>query len=59
MESIVNIYTFDLSIEFTIKNKSKNALQNVSLQLFVPKEFSIIEKPPIFNLEPNETVHVC
>ena len=58
VESIVNIYTFDLSIEFTIKNKSKNALQNVSLQLFVPKEFSIIEKPPIFNLEPNETVHV-
>jgi ferredoxin len=58
VESIVNIYTFDLSIEFTIKNRSKNALQNVSLQLFVPKEFSIIEKPPIFNLEPNETVNV-
>ena len=58
VESVVNIYTFDLSIEFTIKNKSKNALQNVSLQLFVPKEFSIIEKPPIFTLEPNEVVHV-
>ena len=58
VESLVNIYTFDLSIEFTIKNRSKNALQNVSLQLYVPKEFSIIEKPPIFNLEPNETVHV-
>ena len=58
VESVVNIYTFDLSIEFTIKNRSKNALQNVSLQLFVPKEFSIIEKPPIFNLEPNETVNV-
>ena len=58
VEAEVNIYTFDLSIEFTIKNKSKNALQNVSLQLFVPKEFSIIEKPPIFTLEPNEVVHV-
>ena len=58
VESVVNIYTFDLSIEFTIKNRSKNALQNVSLQLFVPKEFSIIEKPPVFSLEPNETVHV-
>ena len=58
VESIVNIYTFDLSIEFTIKNRSKNSLQNVSLQLFVPKEFSIIEKPPVFSLEPNETVHV-
>ena len=58
VEAEVNIYTFDLSIEFTIKNKSKNALQNVSLQLFVPKEFSIIEKPPIFTLEPNEIVHV-
>ena len=58
VEAEVNIYTYDLSIEFTIKNKSKNALQNVSLQLFVPKEFSIIEKPPIFTLEPNETVHV-
>jgi vesicle coat complex subunit len=57
-EAEVNIYTFDLSIEFTIKNKTKNALQNVSLQLFVPKEFSIIEKPPIFTLEPNEVVHV-
>ena len=41
VEAEVNIYTYDLSIEFTIKNKSKNALQNVSLQLFVPKEFSI------------------
>ena len=58
VESEVNIYTFDLSIDFTIKNKSKNALQNVSLQLVVPKEFSIIEKPPIFTLEPNEVVHV-
>ena len=58
VESVVNIYTFDLSIEFTIKNRSKNSLQNVSLQLFVPKEFSIIEKPPVFSLEPNETVHV-
>ena len=58
VEAEVNIYTFDLSIEFTIRNKSKNALQNVQLQLFVPKEFSIIEKPPIFTLEPNETVHV-
>ena len=58
VEAEVNIYTFDLSIEFTIKNKSKNALQNVSLQLFVPKEFSIIEKPPLFTLEPNEIVHV-
>ena len=58
VEAEVNIYIYDLSIEFTIKNKSKNALQNVSLQLFVPKEFSIIEKPPIFTLEPNETVHV-
>ena len=58
VEAEVNIYTFDLSIEFTIKNKSKNALQNVSLQLFVPKEFSIIEKPPLFTLEPNEVVHV-
>ena len=58
VESVVNIYTFDLSIEFTIKNRSKNALQNVSLQLFVPKEFSVIEKPPVFSLEPNETVHV-
>ena len=44
VEAEVNIYTFDLSIEFTIKNKSKNALQNVSLQLFVPKEFSILLK---------------
>jgi vesicle coat complex subunit len=58
VEAEVNIYTFDLSIEFTIKNKSKNALQNVSIQLFVPKEFSIIEKPPIFTLDPNEVVHV-
>ena len=58
VEAEVNIYTFDLSIEFTIKNKSKNALQNVSLQLFVPKEFSIIEKPPTITLEPNEVVHV-
>jgi hypothetical protein len=58
VEAEVNIYTFDLSIEFTIKNKSKNALQNVSVQLFVPKEFSIIEKPPIFTLDPNEIVHV-
>ena len=58
VESVVNIYTFDLSIEFTIKNRTKNALQNVNLQLFVPKEFTVIEKPPLFNLEPNEVVNV-
>ena len=58
VEAAINIYTFDLSIEFTITNRSKNALQNVSLQLSVPKEFSIIEKPPIFSLEPKETIHV-
>ena len=55
VEAVVDIYTFDLSIEFHIKNRTKNQLQNISISLFVPPEFSIIEKPPLFNLMADET----
>lgn len=58
VEAVVEIFTFDLSIEFIIKNKSNKALQNVTIQLFVPTEFDIIEKAPMFNLNPGETEKV-
>ncbi|MCQ2819541.1 MAG: hypothetical protein MJ252_19940 [archaeon] len=58
VESVVEIFTFDLSIEFHIKNKTKNQIQTIAISLFVPSEFSIIEKPPSFDLMPGETKSV-
>ena len=58
VECEVEIFTFDLTIDFYIKNKTKNTLQNVSILLYVPNEFSIIEKPPQFTLNPNEQTSV-
>jgi coatomer subunit beta len=58
IECEIEIFTFDLSLNFFIKNKTSNSFQNVTLNLFVPNEFSIIEKPPIFSIEPNENVSV-
>ena len=58
IECEIEIFTFDLSLNFIIKNKTSNSFQNVTLNLFVPNEFSIIEKPPIFSIEPNENVSV-
>ena len=58
VECEVEIFTFDLTIDFYVKNKTKNTLQNVSILLYVPNEFSIIEKPPQFTLNPNEQTSV-
>ena len=58
VESVVEIFTFDLSIEFIVKNKTKNNFQNVTIQLFTPSEFNIIEKAPSFNINAGETVTV-
>ncbi len=58
VESVVEIFTYDLSIEFIVKNKTKNNFQNVTIQLFTPSEFNIIEKAPTFNINAGETVTV-
>ena len=58
VESVVEIFTYDLSIEFIVKNKTKNNFQNVTIQLFTPSEFNIIEKAPTFNINAGEIVTV-
>jgi vesicle coat complex subunit len=61
IEAIVELYTFDIVIEFFIKNCQKTDLQNISLELFAPEHLSIIEKAPHVNLSPGEskTIRTC
>jgi coatomer subunit beta len=61
VEVSVEIFTFDIVIEFHIKNTLKSDLQNICLELYAPENLSIIEKPPQINLAPQEikTVRSC
>ena len=61
IEAIVELFTFDIVIEFYIKNCLKTDLQNISLDLYTPEHLSIIEKAPQINLSPGEgkTVRTC
>ena len=58
VEATVSVFNFDLSLEFSVKNKTKNALQNCNVVLFVPKEFTVIEKSGAFTLNAGEQVSV-
>lgn len=42
-------------IEFLIKNKTKNDVQSVTVQLFAPTNLDIIEKAPSIHLMAGET----
>lgn len=54
VEAIIEIYTFDIMIEFYVKNRSKQDLQNISIELFAPSNLEIIEKAPLFSLKSGE-----
>lgn len=54
VEAAVEIFTFDIVIEFHIKNTTKKDLQNVTIDLFAPNHLDIIEKAPTLNLAANE-----
>lgn len=50
VEAVVEIFTFDIVIEFFVKNRTKSDLMNVSIDLFAPTNLDIIEKAPPFSL---------
>jgi coatomer subunit beta len=52
---VVEIFTFDIVIEFFIKNTSKYDYQNVTIDLFAPTNLDIIEKAPQISLSANES----
>ncbi len=55
---MVEIFTFDIVIEFFIKNTSKQDYQNVTIDLFAPANLDIIEKAPQISLAINESKNV-
>jgi hypothetical protein len=61
VEAVVEIFTFDIVIEFFIKNKTKSDLQNITIELFAPTNLEIIEHAPQISLAANEakTVRSC
>jgi vesicle coat complex subunit len=58
IEACVEIFTFDIVIEFLIKNKTKNELQNISIDLFAPTNLDIIERVPVISLASGESKKV-
>jgi hypothetical protein len=54
----VEVFTFDISAEFIIKNQTKSEIHNITLSIFVPENLNIIEQPPSISLLPNETKKV-
>lgn len=54
IEASIEIFTFDIVLEFYIKNKLKNELHNVSIDLYAPTNLEIIEKVPQINLKQGE-----
>ena len=61
VEAVVEIFTFDIVIEFFIKNSTKYDYQNVTIDLYAPNNLDIIEKAHQVNLAANEskTVRSC
>lgn len=61
IEAVVEIFTFDIVMEFFIKNKTKTDFQNIALDLFAPTNLDIIEKSPPITLAGGEskTVRSC
>ena len=58
IEAAIEIFTFDIVIEFNIKNKSKQDLQNITIELHAPTSLEIIEKAPVVVLKQNESTKV-
>ena len=50
VEAVVEIFTFDIVIEFFVKNRTKSELMNVTIDLFAPNNLDIIEKAAPFSL---------
>lgn len=58
VEAVIEIFTFDIVVEFNVKNRSKEDLQNITLELFAPTNLEIIEKAPVFSLKKGESTKV-
>ncbi len=54
----MGIFTFDIVIEFFMKNTSKTDYQNVTIELYAPTNLDIIEKAPQVSLLANESKSV-
>jgi len=50
VEAVVEIFTFDIVVEFFVKNRTKSELMNVTIDLFAPNNLDIIEKAAPFSL---------
>lgn len=50
VEAKFEIFTFDIVIEFIIRNKTKQDLQNITIDIYAPTNLEIIEKAPVITL---------
>lgn len=58
IEANIEIFTYDIIIEFYIKNKTKQDYQNVTISLYAPTNLEIIENVPNFYLSAGESTKV-
>lgn len=58
VEAVIEIFTFDIVIDFRIKNRSKQDYQNILLEIFAPTNLEIIEKAPAVSLKSGEETKV-
>ena len=58
VEANIEIFTFDIIIEFIVRNKTKMDFQNVTIDLYAPTNLDIIEKAPSFNLSAKSDIKV-
>ncbi len=61
LEATIEIFSYDIVIEFLIVNKTKNILQNISIEQFVPSNLEIIERPQqiSLNADQSRTLRSC
>lgn len=58
IEAVVEVFTFDISVDFIVKNQTKSEIHNITLNIFVPENLQIIEQPSLITLAPNESKKV-
>lgn len=58
VDATFEIFPFDIVVEFNIKNRTKQDLQNISIDLYAPTNLEIIEKAPSVTLAAGEQVKV-
>jgi len=55
LEASIEIFSYDIVIEFMMVNKTTNILQNISIEMFVPSNLEMIERPQQVSLNAGQS----